>query len=54
MNTGNFACSSCKFPDSKDQGYWDICSGILLLFIIYIETEYLCQVSFASKIVTNH
>ena len=23
--TGNFVCSSCKFPDSKGKGYCDIC-----------------------------
>ena len=25
QNTGNFVCSSCKFPDSKGKGYCDIC-----------------------------
>ena len=24
-NTGNFVCSSCKFPDAKGKGYCDIC-----------------------------
>ena len=24
QNTGNFVCSSCKFPDSKGKGYCDI------------------------------
>ena len=24
-NTGNFVCSSCKFPDAKGKGYFDIC-----------------------------
>ena len=24
-NTGNFVCSSCKFPDAKDKEYCDIC-----------------------------
>ena len=24
-NTGNFVCSSCKFPDSKVKEYCDIC-----------------------------
>ena len=27
QNTGNFVCSSCKFPDSKGIGYCDICRG---------------------------
>ena len=25
-NTGNLACSSCKFLDSKDKRYFDICN----------------------------
>ena len=24
-NTGNFVCSSCKFPDAKGKGYCNIC-----------------------------
>ena len=32
QNTGNFLCSSCKFPDSKDEGY---CDNILHYNIIY-------------------
>ena len=28
QNTGNFVCSSTKFPDSKVQGYCDICRRI--------------------------
>ena len=25
-NTGNFVCSSCRFPDPQGKGYCDICS----------------------------
>ena len=25
QNTGNFVCSSCKFPDAKGKGYCNIC-----------------------------
>ena len=25
QNTGNFVCSSCKFPDSKGKRYLEIC-----------------------------
>ena len=49
-NTGNFVCSSCKFPDSKGKGYCDICCKIS---IFYPEVGKVCQVSFTYVIVTN-
>ena len=33
-NTGNFVCSSCKFPDSKGKGYCNICCEIFHFFSI--------------------
>ena len=31
-NTGNFVCSSSKFPDAKGKGYCDICAKISIFF----------------------
>ena len=31
-NTGNLACSSCNFPDSKGKRCFDICSENFLFF----------------------
>ena len=45
QNTGNFVCSSCKFPDSKGKGYCDICCENFHLFP---------EVSFVYAIVTNY
>ena len=39
---GNFVCSSCKFPDSKDQSYCDICHEIFIFLLL--ESECVCQV----------
>ena len=47
QNTGNFVCSSCKFPDSKGKGYCDICSEHFFFsrswigFVYIIVTNYL-------------
>ena len=51
QNTGNFVCSSCKFPDSKSKGYCDIChesfhfsprrwKGLLVSVVYVIVTNY--------------
>ena len=34
QNTGKFACSSCKFPDSKDTGYCDFCREVSIIYKI--------------------
>ena len=42
QNTGNFVCSSCKFPDSKGKGYCDICCNTFfsVSFVYIIVTNY--------------
>ena len=43
QNTGNFVCSSSKFPETKDAGYCDICRVISNFF----------KVNFPHEIVAN-
>ena len=42
-NTGNFVCSSCKFPYPKGKRYWDICHEN---FHFSPEDGLVCQVSY--------
>ena len=42
QTTGNFVCSSCKFPDSKGKGYCVYCSENLHFF----KNNNVCQISF--------
>ena len=50
-NTGNFVCSSFKFPDAKGKGYCDVCRK---KFHFFPEAGYVCQVSSVYVIVTNY
>ena len=50
QNTGNLVCASCKFPDSKDKGYFDICRENVKFFL---KAGKVCQVSFVCVIVIN-
>ena len=48
--TGNFVCSSCRFPDSTDK-------NIVIFAVNFFsssEAEYVCQVSFVYVIVTGN
>ena len=38
-NTGNFACSSCRFPGSEDKEFYDISREDFLLFF----KSWICQ-----------
>ena len=51
QNTGNFFCSSCKFPDTKGKRYFDICRENSQFFL---EAGEVYQVSLVYVIVTNH
>ena len=37
LNTGNFVCSRCKFPDSKGKRYFDFCRNISKKFQFIFE-----------------
>ena len=50
-NTGNFVCSSCKFPHSNGKGYCNICRENF--HFIFPEAGRVCHVSFVYVIATN-
>ena len=49
-NTGNSVCLSPKFPDSKDQGYCDICCEISLFFFkeLIVSVKFVLHMKFWS------
>ena len=51
QNTGNFVCSSCKFPYSKGSRYFNNCCEN---FHLFSEAGKDYKVSFVYVIVTNH